>query len=1159
MMDRANEFGEIHSGLSSLKSDGWEGRAADHFRSKFKVQTKGWLDAQEAFSSASEAYSSYASALASAQGQCDEIRSRWKQGRDAVQQAQNNQADARSQAAAEGGIPMFDASCDEGPGRSAMAAAVADFETLVGQVNEASDLLITALDAGIAKLPERTWWDSVKRTVGSVVTGFVEAVADLVKLGLALSGVPMLFDFGRMLMGQMTLDEFCAKHSTIPMETIAGLAKALWEDPGAFFAGLGKAIVDWDTWTDDPGRAIGHLLPDVLIAIATAGTGTAASAGEKATSGAARLARMAHIGKEVFKAVLPVSPDDVRALGKLGKNLFTKFTHHGVDAADTVAKLCADARKQVSGLRGGHLMADANKYSDVGHLSGNASHGANNLAGLDHLSGRSSHVGGGAHDLAGASDLAGDASHAGRGTNNGGLSRTGTPDPGLAGAEPGHQGHRWNNDPGAASSREGASGAGTSHTSNGAASHASPSAHGTSEGLSDSPAQNNFAGNQSAAATPGNGKSTVTPNDVDLAGSSSVANGQTQGRNDLVGALTGSGDASAGAHRSSDMTSALSSGGDASHGVSGIGGTTDVGASTSHGATGASTPTASTNLGGEARNTPHASGMEGTTTGQGHPSNGAADSTHGGSGPTTSHNTQGAPRGASHEPPQGGSQGASRDVSSSGGHGNQPQNPHATQGGNTSGAQRGSSSNGSSSAQGHDGSNQGTQGSPQPTNPTAPKHPTAGDAPAPQRSQAAVSGEATHGREATTPRSAAHSHAPDADGAHATTREPAGKGKVDETPATAEKPTTEHHAGDKADSNAGEKRSGNEADADNTHAHDSAHGQEPETKPGKKSEGPAGTKTHDEADKADNHASEDGTPDKKDANATHHDGDNHAKEHGSNPDKDSDRPKDADGDGNSDKDSVERNDGDPKAEDYSANGNADDADAHKTTEDAPEAKADDADTKSAASDGHGSGDGHGDGERPLTKEEIEALPQAPGRRASEEEVNAWLDACIEQNPDLTRQELMAAYDYSGPQYKEINGWLRDPSMAVSADIPETVETLNKFLDRLPPHNGRVYRGTKVPGHMLDEALRTGIYRDPAFFSSSTKPGVAEKFMNSGALDPGDRRVLFEIESASGSNIRPMSMFATQDEILFKSGLEFKIEKWTEHADGSYTIKLRQRE
>ena len=188
MMARADEFGEIHSGLSSLKSDGWEGRAADHFRSKFKVQIKGWVDAQEAFSSASEAYSSYASTLASAQSQCDGIRSRWKAGRDAVQQAQNNQADARSQAAADGGSPVFDASCDEGPGPSAMAAAVADFQTLVDQVNEAGDLLITALNAGISKLPERTWWDSVKRTVGSILGGAFEAVVEIVKLVWKLSG-----------------------------------------------------------------------------------------------------------------------------------------------------------------------------------------------------------------------------------------------------------------------------------------------------------------------------------------------------------------------------------------------------------------------------------------------------------------------------------------------------------------------------------------------------------------------------------------------------------------------------------------------------------------------------------------------------------------------------------------------------------------------------------------------------------------------------------------------------------------------------------------------------------------------------------------------------------------------------------------------------------
>ena len=33
-------------------------------------------------------------------------------------------------------------------------------------------------------------------------------------------------------------------------------------------------------------------------------------------------------------------------------------------------------------------------------------------------------------------------------------------------------------------------------------------------------------------------------------------------------------------------------------------------------------------------------------------------------------------------------------------------------------------------------------------------------------------------------------------------------------------------------------------------------------------------------------------------------------------------------------------------------------------------------------------------------------------------------------------------------------------------------------------------------------------------------------------EPWETRVLFEIEKASASNIRPMSMYATQDEILF---------------------------
>ena len=412
MMDRANEFRDIHSGLSSLKADGWEGRAADHFRSKFDVQVKGWVDAQEAFSEASEAYSSYASTLASAQSQCDGIRSRWKAGRDAVQQAQNNQADARSQAAADGGSPVFDASCDEGPGRSAMAAAVADFQALVDQVNEAGDLLITALNAGISKLPERTWWDSAKRTVGSILGGAYEAVVELVKLVWKLGGQEFIWDFGRMLMGDMTLDEFTIKHVEMPIETVTTMAKALWQDPVGFMKAVGKSLIDWDTWTDDPARAIGHLLPDVAIALATMGGSAGVSAGEKALTGGARALR---IGKEVFKAILPISPDDVRSLAKLGKNLVGKLSARGINTAADLADLANTAQR---------LTKAADHAHDLGHAANGMADALDGAADAGRAAtragsaiGDTSHA---AHAAGGAADAAGSASHAAHAASGGG-------------------------------------------------------------------------------------------------------------------------------------------------------------------------------------------------------------------------------------------------------------------------------------------------------------------------------------------------------------------------------------------------------------------------------------------------------------------------------------------------------------------------------------------------------------------------------------------------------------------------------------------------------------------------------------------------------------------------------------------------------------------
>jgi hypothetical protein len=77
---------------------------------------------------------------------------------------------------------------------------------------------------------------------------------------------------------------------------------------------FGKAVLDWDTWAHDPARALGHLVPDLVLALATAGTGEAGVAAGRAAKGAEvaeelstrgvlRAARVAELGEEEAAAL----------------------------------------------------------------------------------------------------------------------------------------------------------------------------------------------------------------------------------------------------------------------------------------------------------------------------------------------------------------------------------------------------------------------------------------------------------------------------------------------------------------------------------------------------------------------------------------------------------------------------------------------------------------------------------------------------------------------------------------------------------------------------------------------------------------------------------------------------------------------------------------
>ena len=50
-------------------------------------------------------------------------------------------------------------------------------------------------------------------------------------------------------------------------------------DPVEFGKELGKGLLDWDTWADDPARALGHLVPDAIAAVGPPAPGPSPPAG----------------------------------------------------------------------------------------------------------------------------------------------------------------------------------------------------------------------------------------------------------------------------------------------------------------------------------------------------------------------------------------------------------------------------------------------------------------------------------------------------------------------------------------------------------------------------------------------------------------------------------------------------------------------------------------------------------------------------------------------------------------------------------------------------------------------------------------------------------------------------------------------------------------
>lgn len=191
---------EAGTGLARIDTqEGWQGQAAEQFRSRFDGEPRKWTEAGDCFHSAAGALDSYASTLQWAQQQAGEAIALWNEGEaatadaradheHAVQQAQHEAAvrTANGTPTTAPDIPFHD------PGEAKREAARQKLNRARGQLNSAGDTAEHTVGTARDKAPEKPgFWSKVGDFVGDVGGGLLDAGAGAVN-GLASFGNAMV-------------------------------------------------------------------------------------------------------------------------------------------------------------------------------------------------------------------------------------------------------------------------------------------------------------------------------------------------------------------------------------------------------------------------------------------------------------------------------------------------------------------------------------------------------------------------------------------------------------------------------------------------------------------------------------------------------------------------------------------------------------------------------------------------------------------------------------------------------------------------------------------------------------------------------------------------------------------------------------------------------
>ena len=285
MEQKGQLFYDTGDALAKIDVSGWTGRAADEFREAHDLEPERWIRSGNGFRKAAAGLRTYAGELETAQSRADWAREEYERGR-------GESANARTSYDAylgrmrtywsSGGTDQAQPFVDSGS--PIQQEALTELNAARSDLDSAAHICAGEVKAGCADAPEEpNWLESGLKFVGGIFEGAGEAVWDLLTM-VPFSPVNLVIDHYKLATGDITPEELMKRYELSgenAWDMATGIYTGLTTDPVGFGKELGKSLLDWDTWADDPARAIGHLVPDAIAAVATAGTGALATRGAK--------------------------------------------------------------------------------------------------------------------------------------------------------------------------------------------------------------------------------------------------------------------------------------------------------------------------------------------------------------------------------------------------------------------------------------------------------------------------------------------------------------------------------------------------------------------------------------------------------------------------------------------------------------------------------------------------------------------------------------------------------------------------------------------------------------------------------------------------------------------------------------------------------------